>query len=100
MFNWIKKFRNPMHDEDYEDIVLHEYSGQVISSEYNVNDPDDYPYHALYPHGHGTLKYIYDGEVVEQYEGDFDGGQYSGNGKLMRDGKIFEGQFKNNKFVE
>lgn len=100
MFNWIKKFRNPMRDEDYEDIVLHEYSGQVISSEYNVNDPDDYSYHALYPHGHGTLKYIYDGEVVEQYEGDFDGGQYSGNGKLMRDGKIFEGQFKNNKFVE
>ena len=100
MFNWIKKFRKPMRDEDYEDIVLHEYSGQVISSEYNVNDPDDYHYHALYPHGRGTLKYIYNGEVVEQYEGDFDGGQYSGNGKLMRDGKIFEGQFKNNKFVE
>lgn len=100
MFNWIKNLRKPMRDEDYEGIVLHEYSGQVISSEYNVNDPDDYPYHALYPHGHGMIKYIYNGEVVEQYEGEFDGGQYSGHGKLIKDGKIFEGQFRNNKFVE
>ena len=100
MLNWIKNLRRPMHNEDYEGIVLHEYSGQVISSEYNVNDPDDYPYHALYPHGRGKMKYIYNGEVVEQYEGEFEGGQYSGNGKLIKDGKIFEGKFKNNKFVE
>ncbi len=100
MFNWIKKIGETRPDEDYEDIVLHEYSGQVISSEYNVNDPDESPYHLLCPHGRGTIKYIYNGEAVEQYEGDFDGGQYSGNGKLVKDGKIFEGQFKNNKFVE
>ena len=85
--------------EDYEKIVLHEYQGQVISSEYNVNDPDEYPYHALFPHGVGKIKYIYDGEVVEEYEGEFDGGQYSGKGKLTKNGKVFEGEFSNNKFV-
>ena len=29
----------------------------------------------------------------------FDGGQYSGQGKLTRNGEVFEGTFKKNKFV-
>jgi len=100
MFKLLKKLQGAQSPaEDYEKIVLHEYQGQVISSEYNVNDPDEYPYHALFPHGVGKIKYIYDGEVVEEYEGEFDGGQYSGKGKLTKNGKVFEGEFSNNKFV-
>ena len=99
MFKWWKNFRRPMRDEEYEKIVLHEYSGQVISSEYNVDDPDSYPFHALFPHGSGTIKYIYNGEVVEQYEGEFDGGQYSGQGKMIKNGETFVGEFKKNKFI-
>jgi len=53
----------------------------------------------LFPHGVGKIKYIYDGKVVEEYEGEFDGGQYSGNGKLIKNGEVFEGVFSNNKFV-
>ncbi|MDB2475478.1 hypothetical protein N9X06_00720 [Paracoccaceae bacterium] len=100
MFKLLKKLQGAQRPaEDYEKIVLHEYQGQVISSEYNVNDPDEYPYHALFHHGVGKIKYIYDGEVVEEYEGEFDGGQYSGKGKLTKNGKVFEGEFSNNKFV-
>ena len=100
MFKLLKKLQGAQRPAaDYEKIVLHEYQGQVISSEYNVNDPDEYPYHALFPHGVGKIKYIYDGEVVEEYEGEFDGGQYSGKGKLTKNGKVFEGEFSNNKFV-
>ena len=100
MFKFLKKLLGEKRPaEDYEKIVLHEYQGQVISSEYNVNDPDEYPYHVLFPHGVGKIKYIYDGEVVEEYEGEFDGGQYSGKGKLIKNGKVFEGEFSNNKFV-
>jgi len=100
MFEWWKKFRRPMPEEDYEGIVLHEYEGQVISSEYNVKDPDHHPYHVLVPHGYGRIKYIYSGEVVEEYEGNFHGGQYSGEGKLTKNGKVYEGDFEENKFVK
>jgi len=58
-------------------------------------------FHSLFPHGSGTIKYIYNhhGEVVEQYEGEFDGGQYSGQGKMIKNGETFVGKFKNNKFI-
>ena len=39
-------------------------------------------------------------EVVEEYEGSFDGGQYSGEGKLTKNGEVYEGLFIENKFVE
>ena len=39
------------------------------------------------------------GEVVEEYEGDFDGGAYHGQGKLIRFGEVFEGRFVENKFT-
>ena len=100
MFKFLKKLQGELRpNEEYEKIVLHEYEGQVISSEYNVNDPEEYPYHALFPHGVGKIKYIYEGKVVEEYEGEFDGGQYSGKGKLIKNGEVFEGVFSNNKFV-
>ena len=53
-------------------------------------------FHSLFPHGSGTIKYIYNhhGEVVEQYEGEFDGGQCSGQDKMIKNGETFVGEFK------
>ena len=100
MFGLFKKYlpkKSP--DEDYEGIVTHHYEGSVMSSEYNVNDPEAYPYHAIWPHGNGKITYTYGDEVVETYEGEFDVGQYSGKGRLVRKGEVFEGTFSENVFV-
>ena len=100
MFGWLKKDpEKQMPAEEYDGIVTQHYEGSVISSEYNVNDPDEYPYHNLFPHGQGKMTYTYSGEIVESYEGEFDGGQYSGLGKLFRKGQTYEGRFEENKFV-
>ena len=80
-------------------ITTHHYEGSVISSDYNLDCPEDYPFHSLCPQGEGKITYFSNGEVVEYYEGEFDGGQYSGQGKLTRNGEVFEGIFKENKFV-
>ena len=54
MFGWLKKDpEKQMPAEEYDDIVTQHYEGLVISSEYNVNDPDEYPHHNLFPHGQG-----------------------------------------------
>ena len=73
--------------------------GSVISSECNVNNPEEYPYHAPYPHGNEKITCTYGDEVVESCQGDFDGGQYSGKGRLVRKGKVFEDTFSENFFV-
>ena len=87
-------------EEQYEELVTQHYEGSVISAEYNVNDPDEYPFHSLFPHGKGKIIYTYDEKVVESYEGEFDGGQYNGEGKLIKNGEVFEGVFKENKFIK
>ena len=51
-------------EEDFKGLVTHHYEGGVLSPEYNVNNPEEYPYHALYPHGKGKLTYTYGDEVV------------------------------------
>jgi hypothetical protein len=45
------------------------------------------------------MTYTYSGEIIESYEGEFDGGQYSGLGKLFRKGQTYEGRFEENKFI-
>ena len=100
MFNIFKK--DPAKQDPQEEsgeIVTDYYEGSVISSDFNVDDPDEYPFHSLYPHGAGKIVYTRNGEVVEEYEGEFVGGQYCGQGKLIRNGEVFEGTFKENKFV-
>ena len=87
-------------EEENERVILHHYEGSVISAEYNVDDPDEYPFHALYPQGQGKIVYTINGKIVETYEGEFDSAQYSGKGKLIKNGEVFEGIFKENKFVE
>jgi len=77
----------------------HYYEGSVISTGYNLDCPDEYPFHSLLPHGEGKMTYFSNGKVVEYYEGEFYGGRYSGRGQLIRNDEIFEGIFKENKFV-
>ena len=90
------------------------YEGEVLSADYtaetlvltggstlreNFND-QDYPYHTLHPHGKGKLIYKDGDAVLEEYEGEFEAGQYHGKGTLVdRHGEIMEGRFRNNKFV-
>ena len=59
-----------------------------------MNNPSEYPFHNLFPHGTGKLVYTIDGGVAEQYEGQFKIGQYHGCGILIdRHGEVFEGKF-------
>ena len=95
-----KEQKKQRPQEEYQHIVTQHYEGSVISSDYNVNDPDEYPFHSLFPHGTGRIVYTSYGEVVEEYEGEFKGGQYDGKGKLTKNGDLFEGKFKENKFIE
>ena len=40
-------------------------------------------------------------DIIEQYEGEFENGQYHGKGTLVdRHGEVLEGTFKENKFVK
>ena len=55
----------------------------------------------LFPHGKGKLTYKDGDQILEQYEGDFIAGQYEGSGTLVdRHGEVFEGTFKENKFIK
>ncbi len=127
MFNLFKKKDNTDETDnkgglDYDpSTVKVSYAGEVISPEYadrslvyvnnslreDFND-QDYPYHYLLPHGKGKIKYVdtklaeenEDEGLLEEYEGEFDSGQYHGQGKLVfRTGEILQGEFKENKFV-
>ena len=64
-------------------------------------NPDDYPFHNLFPHGKGKITYMEGDTVVEQYEGEFKGGQYYGLGALVdRYGEVFEGEFRYGKIFK
>ena len=89
-----------------EDVTTH-YEGGVMSAEYDartlnrkIPDRQDYPYHNLYPHGFGKITYKNGDYIIEEYEGEFEVGQYQGKGKLTLNGEVFEGTFKENRFVE
>ena len=127
MFNLFKKKKEIQETEDNEDInydpstVKVSYEGEVISPEYadrtlvyvngklrNEFNDQDYSFHYILPHGKGKIKYTTtqlaeineDEGLLEEYEGEFDGGQYHGQGKLIfRTGEVLEGEFKENKFV-
>ena len=100
--------------KEYDDTKVRVYyKGEVLSPEYvarslvlnegedirqNFND-QGYPYHNLFPHGKGKILYKHNEEIIEEYEGDFEAGQYHGKGKLVDiNGEIFEGTFVENKF--
>ena len=65
----------------------------------DINE-QSYPYHMLAPHGQGKIVCKWGDMVVEQYEGQFEVGQYHGKGTLIdRHGEVHEGEFKENLFV-
>ena len=125
MFNFFKKRNNettenieaqedPFFPKGYdEDRVMVVYEGEVLSPEYTartlvLNEGGDirkdfndqgYPYHNLFPDGKGKIVYKFEDQILEEYEGDFQAGQYHGMGRLVdRNGEIFEGKFFENKF--
>ena len=53
----------------------------------------------MVPHGKGHLTYLYHDEVIEEDEGEFDYGQYQGQGKLVWRNEVFEGSFDEGVFV-
>ena len=96
-----------------EDKVRVFYEGEVLSPEYTATtlvftedgdirqdfNDQSYPYHNLFPDGKGKLIYKFEDQILEEYEGDFQAGQYHGEGRLVdRYGEIFEGTFFENKF--
>ena len=99
---------------DPNNIVVH-YEGTLLSPEYATQtlvypnngtkvregfNTQGYPFHNLFPHGKGKITYKDGDSVVEQYEGEFQNGQYHGTGTLVdRHGEILEGTFKENKFI-
>ena len=89
------------------------YEWEVLSPEYvattlvlkqngaerQIFNDQDYPYHNLFPHGEGRIFYKHGDTIIEEYEGEFEAGQYHGTGKLVDlNGEIFEGTFLENKF--
>ena len=120
MFSFFKKQKNENLKDDEErvydsDKVTVHYEGSVLSPEYanetlvftkgkilreNFNT-QAYSFHNLFPHGKGKLTYKDGDQILEQYEGEFESGQYHGSGTLIdRHGEVLEGTFKDNKFVE
>ena len=107
MFGLFKKGSDTEDDGYDPDQVTVHYEGEVMSPDYeaetlNRDDINDqsYPYHALFPHGKGKLVYKLDDAVMEQYEGEFEAGQYQGKGTLIdRHGEVHEGEFKANLFI-
>ena len=109
MFGLFKKKKNDSKDSyDPDRITLH-YEGEVMSQgdyeAYTLNRNDassyqDYPHHMLIPIGLGKITYKDGDKIIEEYEGNFHVGQYHGQGKLSFRGKIYEGLFVENQFVD
>ena len=107
MFGWLKKSSDAEGGvSDSENVTTH-YEGGVISADYVAETLDrsdinkqSYPYHLLVPHGQGKIVYKSGDNIVEQYEGEFEVGQYQGKGALIdRHGIVYEGEFKENLFI-
>ena len=99
MFGLFSKKKPEQHSDEYVDMnnVRVFYEGEVICGDYDLNNPDDYPFHNLFPHGKGKITYIEGEIIVEQYEGEFKGGQYHGQGVLVdRYGEVSQGFFEKN----
>jgi hypothetical protein len=99
MFGFIKtilsKSKKPREEPIDRTKVRTFYEGEVICGDFNLNDHKIYPYHNLFPHGMGKITYVVEGRVVEQYEGEFEAGQYHGKGtRIDRYGQIFEGIYE------
>ena len=55
MFGLFRRKKTKQQSDEYVDMnnVRVFYEGEVICGDYDVNNPDDYPFHNLFPHGKG-----------------------------------------------
>lgn len=97
-----------VYDEDFDyDAVVSRYEGEMISGDYvadslnrvGVNKVEN-EYHLMIPDGKGKITYLYHGEIIEEYEGEFDGGKYHGQGRLYWRGEVYEGRFEDGEFID
>ena len=97
-----------VYDEDFDyDAVVSRFEGEMIVGDYvadSLNRPEvnklENEYHVMIPEGKGKITYLYHGEIIEEYEGEFDGGKYHGQGKLFWRGEVYEGRFEDGEFAD
>ena len=103
MLGLLKKTNNYEPNFDYDNDITH-YEGGAISAEYVTEtlissdiNRRPHPFHCLLPHVYGKIFYSLHGEIIEQYEGELEIGQYHGQGVLIdRYVEIYGGWFKEN----
>ena len=86
--------------DEYEGIKV-VYEGHVLSPEYAayaLERKNSYiepsAHHNLIPHGYGIVTYLFEDEIIESYEGEFDTGEYHGHGKITFKGRQHVGKFE------
>jgi hypothetical protein len=83
----------------FHEVEAH-YEGEVDAADYwDPDSPEDFKGGAIIPNGTGKLTFKVNGEVRESYEGELSYGAYNGEGKLIRNGEVFEGEFEEGKFI-
>ena len=99
--------KSKVYDDNFDyDSVVSRYEGEMVVGDYvaeslnraEVNKLGN-EYHVMIPDGKGKITYLYHGEIIEEYEGDFDGGKYHGKGRLVWRGEVYEGLFQDGEFV-
>lgn len=92
------RFDNEIDDELEGVKVI--YQGAVLSPEYASSDlmransyDKVHSHHLLVPHGYGKITYLLEDEILEEYEGEFDTGEYHGHGKILFKGRQHAGKF-------
>ena len=76
------------------------YEGEVDSADYwDPDNPEDFKGGIIIPDGEGKITFKMKDEIKEQYQGSFQHGAYDGWGKLIRNGKKYQGWFSNGKYI-
>ena len=108
MFGFLNKKKNEIKDQ-YTHTITGYYEGEFIlqieyeETNWDREDPSlkkDYNWHVMLPDGFGKITYKDGDKIIEEYEGEFNCGQYEGEGRLTLKGKIYKGMFENNRLVE
>ena len=108
MLGFFKKKKNEIKDQ-YTHTITGYYEGEFIlqieyeETNWDREDPSlkkDYNWHVMLPDGFGKITYKDGDKIIEEYEGEFNCGQYEGEGRLTLKGKIYKGMFENNRLVE
>jgi len=101
MFGWFKSRKLETEDPQarFYDVAAH-YEGEVDAADYwDPDSPEDYTGGNIIPNGTGKLTFSVNGEIRETYVGELSHGAYDGEGKLVRNGEVFEGEFERGKFL-